>query len=122
MEERTKEVVEQKEQIEWQKEQIESSIEYASRIQRAMLPRQELMDDLFPEHFMLYLPRYIVSGDFYWMLREGRKKVCCIADCTGHGVPGGFMSMLGSSLLHRAARDAQGNIDTAEMLNMCASC
>ena len=117
VEERTKEVVEQKEQIERQKEQIESSIEYASRIQRAMLPRQELMDDLFPEHFMLYLPRDIVSGDFYWMLREGRKKVCCIADCTGHGVPGGFMSMLGSSLLHRAARDAQGNIDTAEMLN-----
>ena len=117
VEERTKEVVAQKEQIEKQKEEIESSIEYASRIQQAMLPRQELMDRLFPEHFMLYLPRDVVSGDFYWMTHIGRKKVCCIADCTGHGVPGGFMSMLGSSLLHQVTRDKQNDLDTAEILN-----
>lgn len=115
VEERTKEVVAQKEQIEKQKEEIESSIEYASRIQQAMLPRQELMGRLFPEHFMLYLPRDVVSGDFYWMTHIGRKKVCCIADCTGHGVPGGFMSMLGSSLLHRVTQDKQNDLGTAEI-------
>ena len=66
---------------------------------------------------MLYLPRDVVSGDFYWMTHMGRKKVCCIADCTGHGVPGGFMSMLGSSLLHQVTRDKQNDLDTAEILN-----
>lgn len=115
--ERTAEVVKQKEQIEQQNNEIVSSITYASKIQQAILPRQATIQSIFPEHLLLYLPRNVVSGDFYWMIQIGDKKVCCIADCTGHGVPGGFMSMLGSTFLHQVVRSVD-MLDTAEILNL----
>ena len=104
--ERTAEVVAQKEEIEQQKEkiaaqneEITSSIQYASRIQTALLTPTDQINRIFPENFILYLPRDIVSGDFYYITQAGKLKVSVVADCTGHGVPGGFMSMLGISFL-----------------------
>lgn len=86
-------------EIRKQKEELTDSIEYASRIQRALLPPDRLMDDHHIEHFILFRPRDIVSGDFYWMGQKNDKLLIVAADCTGHGVPGAFMSMLGMTFL-----------------------
>jgi serine phosphatase RsbU (regulator of sigma subunit) len=78
---------------------ITASINYASYIQHAMLPDPREMSDLGNDCFILYLPKEIVSGDFYWFNKSGEKLIVVAADCTGHGVPGALMSMLGISLL-----------------------
>lgn len=83
-----------------QKKQITDSIKYASFIQQAVMPTKSLIDSLLPNNFVLYMPKDIVSGDFYWITRVGGKVVITAADCTGHGVPGAFMSMLGISFLY----------------------
>lgn len=80
-------------------ENIESSIRYAKRIQDAMLPNHDRMSHALPEYFVLYKPRDIVSGDFYWFVEHNGKIALAAADCTGHGVPGAFMSMIGHALL-----------------------
>lgn len=105
--ERTEEVVKQKEEIEQQRDEIADknrsitdSIEYASRIQTAVLPSNDFAEEILPEHFILFRPRDIVSGDFYWMTKKDNLLVVIAADCTGHGVPGAFMSMLGVSFLN----------------------
>ncbi|MBI2967294.1 MAG: tetratricopeptide repeat protein [Bacteroidetes bacterium] len=92
------EIRNQKEIIEKQKEDIVDSIEYASYIQKAILPEPESFSQLFPESFLFYRPRDIVSGDFYWITDHKGSKYLVTADCTGHGVPGAFLSMLGTSL------------------------
>ncbi|PLX15454.1 MAG: hypothetical protein C0597_08870 [Marinilabiliales bacterium] len=84
----------------YQKRQITDSIEYASRIQTAILPPGDFISRVIPEHFILYKPRDIVSGDFYWITHKNNKIVVAAVDCTGHGVPGAFMSMLGFALLN----------------------
>jgi serine phosphatase RsbU (regulator of sigma subunit) len=89
----------QRDQIAYQKKHITDSIIYAKRIQTALLPSLELFSDKL-EHFVLYKPLAIVSGDFYWVSTKGNLQVIIAADCTGHGVPGAFMSMLGVSLLN----------------------
>ena len=89
----------QRDQIAYQKKHITDSIHYAKRIQRALLPSIELFSDKI-DHFVLYKPRDIVSGDFYWVNEIDGKQIIITADCTGHGVPGAFMSMLGISLLN----------------------
>ena len=95
-----KEIAEsQRDLIAYQKKHITDSIHYAKRIQTALLPSLELFSDEI-EHFVLYKPRDIVSGDFYWVAKIDGKQVVIAADCTGHGVPGAFMSMLGVSLLN----------------------
>jgi serine phosphatase RsbU (regulator of sigma subunit) len=95
-----KEVAEmQRDQITYQKKHIADSIHYALRIQRAIIPSLELFTDEI-EHFVLYKPRDIVSGDFYWVNKKDNLWVVIAADCTGHGVPGAFMSMLGVSFLN----------------------
>lgn len=86
--------------IKKQAEEIRSSIHYAWRIQRAMLPENKLVKRIFPEHFIFYQPRDIVSGDFYWVDQVDKYRIAVVADCTGHGVPGAFMSMMGISLLN----------------------
>ncbi|MDT8400719.1 MAG: SpoIIE family protein phosphatase [Bacteroidales bacterium] len=98
--ERTKEVVKQKEEIEYQNREITDSINYAQRIQASLLPPVKRLTDNFRGSFVFYRPRDIVSGDFYWFdtLKNGKIMIVC-ADSTGHGVPGAFMSMIGSSLL-----------------------
>lgn len=106
--ERTVEVTQQKHEIELQKDEIEkkneditASINYAKTIQSAMLPTKEEIAKFLPEHFILFKPRDIVSGDFYWFQHIGEDLlVIAAADCTGHGVPGAFMSMIGNDLLN----------------------
>jgi len=119
--ERTREVVEQKEEIETQKEEIEAqldlatlqrdtiskqkdlildSIHYAERIQSAILPPVKILDEYLSDHFILFKPRDIVSGDYYWAREKDNKLLVAVADCTGHGVPGGFLSMLGISSMN----------------------
>lgn len=90
----------QRDQIADQQKQITDSIRYASRIQTAVLPRAHNLKNYLREFFVFYQPKNIVSGDFYWVtpLPDGRIAVA-VADCTGHGVPGAFMSMLGITLL-----------------------
>ncbi len=89
----------QKDQIAYQKQHITDSIEYAKMIQAAILPSMELFSHNL-EHFVVFKPRDIVSGDFYWAEEMDGKYLIVTADCTGHGVPGAFMSMLGISLLN----------------------
>lgn len=79
---------------------LKDSVNYAEKIQDAVLPLQELLNDFFPEYFILYKPKDIVSGDFYWIKRIKNFVYVVAADCTGHGVPGAFMSMLGITLLN----------------------
>jgi len=90
-------------EIEKQNKSITSSIHYAERIQRSTLPEHDIFNQYFPNSFVLYKPRDIVSGDFYWfdeIEKDGKNYlVIAVGDCTGHGVPGGFMSMLGNNLL-----------------------
>jgi serine phosphatase RsbU (regulator of sigma subunit) len=93
-------VTERTAEIAAQKQEITSSIAYASRIQHAMLPEDNLLKKSFSDHFILFRPRDIVSGDFYWIAGEGGRVFFTAADCTGHGVPGAFMSMLGISSLN----------------------
>jgi serine phosphatase RsbU (regulator of sigma subunit) len=121
--ERTAEVVAQKEEIEVQSEKIfhqnehiKSSITYASKIQNAVLPPPETLTRMFGEYFILYLPRDIVSGDFYWMAEIRGLKYCAVADCTGHGVPGGFMSMMGISFLNQIIGQEK-TLNAGEILN-----
>lgn len=112
-----KEIAEQqRDQIAKQKEEIMDSIYYAKRIQNAILPPAEILDAILPEHFILYLPRDIVSGDFYWIKKLGNKIIVATADCTGHGVPGAFMSMLGVSLLNEIVLKNSQNLSTAKIL------
>lgn len=87
-------------EIEAQKQEITSSIEYASRIQLAMLPMNDHFRDAFRDHFIVFKPRDIVSGDFYWFGEDEKHFFFTVADCTGHGVPGAFMSTMGISTLN----------------------
>ena len=100
LDKRTHQVIRQKEELEIKNKEITDSINYARRIQRNILPPLRKLQEVFPESFVFYLPRDIVSGDFYWWgpVDEGRYLVVC-ADSTGHGVPGAFMSMIGSTLI-----------------------
>jgi len=82
-----------------QKEELESSIHYARRIQMALLPSEAILSENIKNYFVLFKPRDIVSGDFYWMTKKGERLYIVAADCTGHGVPGAFMSLLGMSFL-----------------------
>lgn len=79
---------------------ITDSIRYALTIQQAVLPTPEEMNRLFDEYFVIFKPKDIVSGDFYWTVNYKGKTFVAIVDCTGHGVPGGFMSMIGNALLN----------------------
>ena len=100
LDERTREVVQQKEEIEVKNRDITDSLNYAQRIQASILPPIKKLHDAFTGSFVFYQPRDIVSGDFYWyeQVDENRFIVVC-ADSTGHGVPGAFMSMIGTTLI-----------------------
>jgi serine phosphatase RsbU (regulator of sigma subunit) len=89
----------QKQEIQQKNVLITDSIDYAKTIQEAILPDDEKLNATFPECFILYKPKAIVSGDFYWIGKKDNKIICAVADCTGHGVPGAFMSLLGHNIL-----------------------
>jgi len=112
VQERTKEIAEQNTMLEDQKNQIAAknedildSIKYAKRIQNTILPSENLLSSRFKEHFVFYRPKDIVSGDFYWMREVGDKVVWSTVDCTGHGVPGAFVSIVGNNSLVRTVNE-----------------
>ncbi|MBQ3635137.1 MAG: SpoIIE family protein phosphatase [Bacteroidales bacterium] len=94
------EIEAQRDTIQRQRDEIQAGINYAQLIQRMLLTPSETISSIFPEHFLLYKPRNTVSGDFYWVGQSGDNKVCIVADSTGHGVPGAFLSVLGMSNLN----------------------
>jgi len=94
-----KEIRQKNEEITRKNEQITGSVRYAERIQKALFPPNEIIKNIFPESFIFFKPRDIVSGDFYWISKTANKTVVAAVDCTGHGIPGAFMSVLGIKLL-----------------------
>lgn len=92
--------IRQRDELIQQRNEILDSIVYARRIQQAVLPPEEIFSQIFTESFILYKPRDIVSGDFYWITQKENHVVIAGADCTGHGVPGAFMSILAISFLN----------------------
>ncbi len=114
---KTNEILEEKNRkLAENNKQITSSITYASFIQAAILPPLELFKEVFPENFVLFKPKDIVSGDFYWTTRKEDKIILAVADCTGHGVRGAFMSMLGITYLNEAI-NIQNINSPAKVLN-----
>lgn len=102
-------------QLQSRNKQLKNNIRAALTIQQAILPTPQLLKALLPEHFIIYLPKDIVSGDFYWASEVEGKKVVIFADCTGHGVQGAFMSLIGHNLLDKIILQ-QKNIDPANIL------
>lgn len=102
VEDRTAEIVRQKEEIEIKNKHITDSIRYAKRIQNAILPPDNYVKQLLPKSFILYKPKDIVSGDFYWLTKKNNLVIYAAVDCTGHGVPGAFMSIVGHNQLNYA--------------------
>ncbi len=139
---KNKQLKEKNNQIQDKNEQILSSIRYGERIQNAILPLTEKIRSSLPQHFIFYKPRDIVSGDFYWFNQIDGKIVLAVVDCTGHGVPGAFMSMLGNAFLNQivteqkilnppliltrfheevraALKQEQNNINTQDGMDVC---
>jgi serine phosphatase RsbU (regulator of sigma subunit) len=109
---RTAEVVAQKVEIEAQRDllaeqqkHILDSIQYSKRLQNAILPTNDFIHELFPESFVLYMPKDIISGDFYWFHHDEKRHYFSAIDCTGHGVPGALVSMVGQNWLNYAVKD-----------------
>lgn len=102
--------------IQQQSREISESIDYAWLIQKAMLPSESFISGIFPRHFIFYRPLHTVSGDFYWVNRTGRFNIIAVADCTGHGVPGAFMSMMGNSFLSEIIM-REKTVEPDEILN-----
>ena len=105
VEDRTKELRYQKEIVDEKNQEILDSINYAKRIQKAILPPDKVIKENLPNSFVLYLPKDIVAGDFYWMETVGNKTIFAAADCTGHGVPGAMVSVICNNALNRAVRE-----------------
>ncbi|MBT34389.1 MAG: hypothetical protein CMO01_32390, partial [Thalassobius sp.] len=99
---------------------ITASINYAQRIQNSILPKQDLLKDIFSEYFIFYRPKDVVSGDFYWATTKKDKIIIAAVDCTGHGVPGAFMSLIGNSLMHKIV-NGYGVTEPDEILELLHS-
>lgn len=113
-------VIERTKTIEEQKKKIVDSISYAEKIQRSILPSKEAISSYFPKSFIVFKPRDVVSGDFYWLSQASEKVIyIAVADCTGHGVPGAFMSMIGNTLLNEivASKKVQSPAAILSQLN-----
>lgn len=116
VEERTEEVVQQSKELERKNRDIIDSITYAKRIQDAILPTGEMFTNQLSQTFILYNPKDIVSGDFYWLATKGNKSLFAAVDCTGHGVPGAFMSIVGYNLLDKIVGE-YGTTEPHKILN-----
>ncbi|PJA09318.1 MAG: hypothetical protein COX70_01955 [Flavobacteriales bacterium CG_4_10_14_0_2_um_filter_32_8] len=116
LEEQKREVEIQKELVEIKHEEIQASITYAKRIQRAILPSPKTVKKYLPESFIFYKPKDIVAGDFYWMEKKDEKIIFAACDCTGHGVPGAMISVVCNNALNRSVRE-YGLTDPGEILN-----
>ncbi len=97
---RKKHLSPQEAEIQRQRREIAESLRYARVIQKAVFPMKKLIENSFHDHFILLMPKAILSGDFYWVNRKEREIYFAVADCTGHGVPGSLMSVLGISFLN----------------------
>jgi serine phosphatase RsbU (regulator of sigma subunit)/tetratricopeptide (TPR) repeat protein len=117
LESTNEEVLKQKDIIEQKNQSITDSIQYASRIQNAVLPPIGFLSEWGLQNFILYKPKDIVSGDFYWGVKKNGKIILAAGDCTGHGVPGAFMSMLGHAFLDEIINTREIN-DAATILNI----
>ncbi|PKP20670.1 MAG: hypothetical protein CVU05_08565 [Bacteroidetes bacterium HGW-Bacteroidetes-21] len=111
------EIAKQKEELTVKNKNITDSINYAKRIQEAMLPSEFLLRKLLPQSFILYKPKDIVSGDFYWISEHDGRIYVAAVDCTGHGVPGAFMSIIGYDLLRSIIKE-QKISKPSEILNL----
>jgi ligand-binding sensor domain-containing protein/serine phosphatase RsbU (regulator of sigma subunit) len=109
-------VFQQKQQLERAHNELSNSIDYAVRIQAALFPDKEELKSYFPENFLYLMPRDKVTGDFFFWSKIDNKIIIAVADCTGHGVPGAFMSMLGLTMI-REIVNKDKITDTAEILN-----
>jgi hypothetical protein len=103
------EIARQRDKIEVQRNEITDSIRYSKRIQTAVMPPESLLQCLLPSHFVFFRPKDIVSGDFYWVQKSGQNVLWASVDCTGHGVPGAIMSIIGYNGLTRAVREYKLN-------------
>jgi serine phosphatase RsbU (regulator of sigma subunit) len=111
------EVEHQKELVEEKNKEITDSITYARRIQTALLPSTETFSEILPNSFVLFKPKDIVSGDFFWITQKEGFIFYVAADCTGHGVPGAFMSMLGTSFLNEIINE-KGILEPCDILDL----
>ena len=102
--------------IELKNQDMISSLEYAKLVQDSMLSREKSLHDVFPRSFLINKPKEIVSGDFFWILNQGSQTYLATVDCTGHGVPGAFMSVISFRFLNQAVRDF-GLQKPSEILN-----
>ncbi|NQX97767.1 MAG: SpoIIE family protein phosphatase [Flavobacteriales bacterium] len=116
VEERTEEVVQQSKELERKNKDIIDSITYAKRIQDAILPTGEMFTQQLSDTFILFKPKDIVSGDFYWLTNKDNKSLFAAVDCTGHGVPGAFMSIVGYNLLDKIVGE-YGTTEPHKILN-----
>ncbi|MFL5766068.1 MAG: tetratricopeptide repeat protein [Bacteroidia bacterium] len=116
LEYKNEEIGQQKTLLEEKNKDITDSIRYAQRIQEATLPAPEIVQQLLPESFILFKPKDFVSGDFYWIEQWGKHTLVAAVDCTGHGVPGAFMSIVASNLLNEAVIE-HGLTQPAAILN-----
>jgi len=116
VQERTKELVHQKEIVEEKNSEILDSINYARRIQSAILPPTKIVKEYLQNSFILYKPKDVVAGDFYWMEHSDGKVLYAAADCTGHGVPGAMISVVCNNALNRAVRE-YGLTDPGQILD-----
>jgi len=103
-------------EIEHKHKEIIDSVNYAKRIQEAILPDKKEITSFLTNSFILFKPRDIVSGDFYWFSHKNGRSIIAAVDCTGHGVPGAFMSMIGNTLLNQIVNE-KGITDPAQILN-----
>ncbi|MBR4267269.1 MAG: SpoIIE family protein phosphatase [Bacteroidales bacterium] len=111
-------ISEQKSAVEKANVEIYQSISYAKHIQQATLPTEEFVKSIFPDSFIYYLPKDIVSGDWYYAARNSGYDIFVLADCTGHGVPGGFLSMLGISAIKELLKNPEIDIEPGIILDM----
>ena len=107
----------QREQLALKNRNITDSINYAKRIQEALMPSEKTFKKIIPESFVLHQPKDIVSGDFFWISEQGNKVYVAAVDCTGHGVPGAFMSIIGFELFRKITH-SQGVDDPSQILNI----
>lgn len=110
------ELLKQKDEISRQKKEIIESLEYARLIQTALLPQLSSIHKALHDNFILYLPKDIVSGDFYWISEQEENVLFAAVDCTGHGVPGALMSILGITSLNEIVSEAD-NLKANRILN-----
>ncbi|MEN7550859.1 SpoIIE family protein phosphatase [Rapidithrix thailandica] len=101
-------------ELEAQNQRITHSLKYAERMQEAILPTAFQINEIFDEHFVIFRPKDIVSGDFYWLSQVEKKVFVAVVDCTGHGVPGAFMSMIGNTILNQVIKEE--NIHSPEKI------